>query len=55
MLRLSASTQIGAQIAQAYGVRGVPTLLVFDGAGAIGLRQTGHIDAEPVLQYLDRP
>jgi thioredoxin-related protein len=53
MVRLSVGDQIGAQLAQSYGVRGVPSLMLFDGAGEIGLRQVGHVDPDDVLAYID--
>jgi thioredoxin-related protein len=35
VLRLSVMSDIGRQAAMRYGVRSVPTLLVFDGAGTL--------------------
>ena len=33
VIRLSVISEVGSQIARRYGVRGVPTLIVFDGEG----------------------
>ena len=52
LIRLSISDSVGLQVAQGLGVRGVPTLVVFDGAGDIGLRQIGHVNADEVLAYI---
>ncbi len=52
LIRLSIGDTVGLQVAQGLGVRGVPTLVVFDGAGDVGLRQIGHVDADEVLAYI---
>ena len=33
VIRLSVISEVGSQVARRYGVRGVPTLIVFDGEG----------------------
>lgn len=52
LVRLSISDAVGLQVAQGFGVRGVPTLVVFDGSGDIGLRQIGHINADEAMAYM---
>jgi thioredoxin-related protein len=41
VVRLSVMSQMGREIARHYGVRGVPTFLVFDGQGELVGRQVG--------------
>jgi thioredoxin-related protein len=41
VVRLSVMGQMGREIAHRYGVRGVPTFLVFDGQGELVGRQVG--------------
>lgn len=45
VLRLSASSTVARQLAGRYGVRGVPTFLLFDGAGNMIHSQVGRLDA----------
>lgn len=45
VLRLSAWSPVGQQLAARYGVRGVPTFILFDGSGQVVLSQVGHLDA----------
>ena len=51
-MRVSTGSVAGNQIAQRFGVRGIPALLVFDGEGQVVLRQVGRITKEPVLDAL---
>ena len=44
VIRLSVTSQLGSQMAQRYGVRGVPTIVVLDGAGEVVLRSVGVPD-----------
>jgi cytochrome c-type biogenesis protein len=46
VLRLSIGSSVGRQAAVEYGVRGVPTFLLFDGSGQIVHYQVGRLDAE---------
>jgi thioredoxin-related protein len=39
--RLSILSEVGRQVAQQYGVRGVPTFLIFDGEGTLIGREVG--------------
>lgn len=45
---LDLMSDIGREAANRYGVKAVPTLVVFDGAGNIVLRQSGLPDADAV-------
>ena len=45
VLRLDMLSEVGRSAAKQYGVKAVPTLLLFDGRGSVILRQTGRIDA----------
>ena len=53
MLRLSAYSTVGRQLASRYGVRGVPTFLLFDGTGELRHYQVGKLDAERVKAEID--
>ena len=44
VLRLSAGSQVGRELAARYGVRGVPTFLLFDGEGNVVHYQVGRLD-----------
>jgi thioredoxin-related protein len=41
VIRLSVMSQIGSRAAQRYAVRGVPTLLIFDGQGKLVEQRVG--------------
>jgi len=45
-VRLSVFDTVGRQLAGRFGVRGVPTFLLFDGAGNMIHSQVGHLDAD---------
>jgi thioredoxin-related protein len=49
VVRLDAMGELGRQIARRYSVSGLPTLLVFDGAGEIIYRQAGPPSKAKVL------
>ena len=53
VLRLSAWGSVGRQLAARYGVRGVPTFLLFDGSGQMIHYQVGRLDAERVKTEID--
>jgi len=53
MAHINTGTREGQQIASLFGVRGIPTLVVFDGEGAIVHSQVGRIVKEPVLETLE--
>lgn len=44
VVRLSVLSELGREVAQRHGVRGVPTFLVFDGLGNLIERQVGFPD-----------
>jgi thioredoxin-like negative regulator of GroEL len=53
VLRLDVRSQVGSQAAMAFGVRGVPTLIVVDGSGQPALTQAGAINDADVLAEVD--
>lgn len=50
MVRLSAMSREGAELAGRYGVRGLPTLIVFDGQGQPVLTEVGRLQRDAVLK-----
>lgn len=46
LLRLSIMSGVGRRLASQYGVRGVPTFLLFDGTGNLVHYQVGKLDAD---------
>jgi thioredoxin-related protein len=53
VLRLNAWSEVGRQLATRYGVRGVPTFLLFDGRGELVHYQVGRLDADRVKAEID--
>jgi thioredoxin-related protein len=53
VLRLSALSSVGRQLSGRYGVRGVPTFLLFDGSGELVHYQVGRLDANRIKVELD--
>ncbi len=53
VLRLDALSESGSSIATRYEVRGVPTLILFDGEGNPVLRQVGTVRAQEVKTAVD--
>jgi thioredoxin-related protein len=53
VLRLSAWSPVGRQLVARYGVRGVPTFLLFDGSGEMIDAQVGRLDADRVKAEID--
>jgi thioredoxin-related protein len=53
VLRLSAYSTVGRQLASRYGVRGVPTFLLFDGHGEMVHYQVGRLDANRIKVEID--
>lgn len=53
VLRLSAMSSVGRELAARYGVRGVPTFLLFDGSGEMVHYQVGRLDADLVRAEID--
>ena len=54
VIRLSVTSRVGATLAGRYGVRGIPTLILFDGAGDPVLIQVGRLKKDSVLQMVTR-
>ena len=52
VLKVNVMSRVGAEVAQKHSVRGVPTLIVFDGTGAAVYSQVGRIDDKGVLARL---
>ena len=48
VLRLSVMDDVGGPLAMRYGVRGVPTFVLLDGAGEVVLKQAGMPDREAI-------
>jgi thioredoxin-related protein len=53
VLRLTALSTVGRQLAARYGVRGVPTFLLFDGDGEMVHYQVGRLDANRIKSEID--
>jgi thioredoxin-related protein len=53
LIRLNVGAHVGAQLARQYAVRGVPTLLVFDGSGEVAVRQIGRIVPAEALAFIE--
>ena len=49
VLRVGVMDDVGGTLALRYGVRGVPTLVVLNGAGEVVLKQTGMLDRAEVM------
>ena len=49
VIRLSVMSEVGSHAAQQYGVRSVPTIIVFDGAGNVVEQQTGIPNRKAVV------
>jgi thioredoxin-related protein len=54
VVRLSVVSGVGSQAARRYGVRGVPTLLIFDGAGQMIEQSVGIPDRDSVVAKVER-
>lgn len=48
VLRLDILSGVGKEAAGIYGVKVVPTMLVFDGTGELVMRQSGKVNADPI-------
>ena len=53
VLRLSVRSPVGRQLAARYGVRGVPTFILFDGMGKMIQAQVGRLDADQIKSEVD--
>ena len=53
VLRLGVMDDVGGTLALRYGVRGVPTLVVLNGAGEVVLKQAGMLDRAEVVAAVE--
>jgi thioredoxin-related protein len=53
ILRVSAWNKVGRQLSSRYGVRGVPTFLLFDGKGEMVHYQVGSLDADLIKDEIN--
>jgi thiol:disulfide interchange protein len=53
LLRLNVASAQGGEIAPRYGVRGVPTVLVFDGRGELAAALPGRVQQADVLAAIE--
>jgi thioredoxin-related protein len=53
VLRLNIVSSVGRQLAGRYGVRGVPTFLLFDETGEMVHYQVGRLDANRIKFEID--
>ena len=51
-MRLTVLSAEGRELAARWGIRGVPTLILFDGRGEAILRQVGRLQKDVVLKAL---
>ena len=49
VLRLNAMDAVGGKLAMRYGVRGVPTFVLLNGAGEVVLKQVGMPERADIL------
>jgi thioredoxin-related protein len=49
VIRLSVMSDVGGALARRYGVRGVPTIIVFDGSGEVIYAEAGIPDREAIV------
>ena len=54
VLRLSTWSSVGRQLGSRFGVRGVPTFLLFDGTGQLVHYQVGRLDADRVKMEIEK-
>jgi thioredoxin-related protein len=52
VVRLSVTSDVGSRTAQRYGVRGIPTVLVFDGNGNLVEQRAGVPDRKQVVSQV---
>lgn len=53
LIRVNVATPTGLEVAQTYGVRATPTLLVFDGQGNVTYSHIGVPNAGAVAQAVE--
>ena len=54
VVRLNVLSGIGSEVAARYGVRGVPTLIVFDGQGQVAYQQAGMPERARIVAEAQR-
>jgi thioredoxin-related protein len=52
VVRLGVMSGLGIDAARRYGVQGVPTLVIFDGAGGIAAQRVGVPDRDAVVEQV---
>lgn len=53
VIRLSILSSLGRQATQRYGVRGVPAIIIFDGAGNIVEQRTGIPNRKNIVEQVN--
>jgi len=53
VLRLNVMDGVGGELAMRYGVRGVPTFVLLDGAGEVMLAQVGMPDRAEIVAAVE--
>ncbi len=53
VVRVAVMSQVGMALAGRYGVRGVPTMLVFDGNGQVVYARGGQPDREAIIAVVE--
>jgi thioredoxin-like negative regulator of GroEL len=54
VVRMGVMNSVGIDAARRYGVRGVPTVIIFDGAGRIVEQSTGIPDRDNVVAQVEK-
>ncbi len=54
VVRLSVMSRVGGMVAQRYGIRGIPTLLLFDGKGNLVSRGLGVPNRKSVVSQVEQ-
>ena len=54
VVRLGVMSDLGMNAARRYGVRGVPTLILFDGAGQVVGQSVGIPDRDGVVEQVEK-
>lgn len=54
VLRVNVMSSVGRQLAGRYGVRGLPTFVVLDGAGEVVLKQVGMPQREKIAAAVEQ-
>jgi len=53
VLRLSVTDDVGGELAMRYGVRGVPSFVLLNGAGEVVLKQAGMPDRDAIKEAIE--